>query len=101
MIKAGEIWLESDVPFLSLPVVKQAEEEIINFLSDSLFDQIVIFVDISAIKLVNSAHQSAFDKASVNLKIIAHDKGIDSKEFQEARDAAKIALSKFTQFGSH
>lgn len=57
-------------------------------------------VDLEAITLVNAEHKRDYDKASVVLKIIAIDKGIDSDEFKKARDNAKIALSKYVRFGA-
>lgn len=95
-VKAGEIYLEGVVPALNLPVLKQAEEGVVQVISDALFNQLILFIDITAIKLVNSAHQSAYDRASIELAVIAQDKGIESDEFKKARDVAKAALSQFT-----
>jgi len=69
----------------------------VNTISNYIFSGITQVVDIGAIQLLNDAHQNAYVKSSVTLKVIAHDKGIDSKEFNDARDQALIALSAFTR----
>ncbi len=100
IIKAGEVALAVHVPFLALPVIKQLDEYLIENLTDWVFKQVVLFIDISAIQLVNEVHQHEYEKLSIGLKIIAHDKGVDSNEFKDARERAKLALSKFTRFGA-
>lgn len=96
MIKAGEVWIEGNVPILAFPGIKQISEELVEQLADWTFEQIRMFIDIAAIKLVSSAHQSAYDQASLELRIIAINKGIDSQEFKNARDKALEDLSRFT-----
>lgn len=49
---------------------------------------------------MNVAHQFEYNEQSIRLKVAAHDYGVDSPQFREARDAAKLALSHFTRFGS-
>lgn len=97
-VLAGELAIEGAVPFFALPVIKNIEEGVVNALSDWFFNQFILLIDVTAIRLVNAAHQAAYDSASLQLKVIAYDNGIDSDEFKKARDAAKLALSKFTQF---
>lgn len=97
-IRAGQISLEGELPFFALPGIKQIEEGVIRELSDWVFYQFVLSVDLAAIKLVNHEHQSAYDSASEHLSIVAIEKGIDSDEFKKAREDAKIALSRFTHF---
>ena len=98
MIRAGETYIEGYVPFLALPVIKQLDEAAIGAITDALFNQLVLFVDVTAIQLINSAHQSAYDQASEQLVIIAQEKGLDSDDFKKAQATALVALSRFTQF---
>ena len=100
-ILAGELALEDAVPFFALPGIRTIEEGLINIFTDWLYNQFVLLVDVTAIRLVNAEHQAEYDKASLELKIIAIDKGIDSDEFKKAREAAKLALSKFTNIGGY
>lgn len=96
---AGELTLEGAVPFFNIPVLKDLERGIIEELSDWLYSQLCLLVDVNAIRLVNAAHQTAYLSASLRLKVLAMDHGLDSKEFKYARDAARLALSEFTRFG--
>lgn len=99
-IKAGELALESAVPFFALPVINIVERGVIDQLSGWVFEQVVLLIDVTVIKLANIEHQEAYDKASLELKVIAVDKGINSDEFKIARDAARLALSKFTNIAA-
>ena len=96
MIMAGEIWLESSLPALALPVIKQIDEAFIMAFADALFQQIVMLIDITAIKLINGELQTAWDTASFKLRVIAQEHGIKSPEYIAARENAKIEFSKFT-----
>ncbi len=99
-IAAGELALETAVPLLDVPILKQLDEEAIKLLTDWLFNRWVLVVDIASIHLVDAVKQSAYDSASLNLKVIAHDKGISSDEYSKARDAVLADQSRFTRFGS-
>lgn len=99
-IRAGELALEGAVPFFALPLVSEAEEGLINILADWLYNQFILLVDITSIKLLNAEHQAAYDKASLQLKIIAIDKGVNSDDFKKAREVAKLAFSKFTNIAA-
>lgn len=96
-LRAGETYLETTVTFLALPIIKQVDEEIILLISEWAFNQLILFVDVTAIQLVNAAHQSVYDSASLHLKVIAIDKGINSEEFKAERIKALAALSDFTR----
>jgi len=99
-ILAGELAIEGAVPFLALPVISTLERTIIHELSDWLFNQFVLLVDVAAIHLVNAEHQRAFDSASVKMKVIALDQGLNSPEYRKARTDATATLSKFVHFGA-
>jgi hypothetical protein len=98
-ILAGETWLEAEVPALNLPGLKQLDEEAIKALSNWLFSQVVLVIDIETIQLVNSEHQSAYDKASEALAVIAEENGVKSDEYKKAQSAALAELSRFTRIG--
>ena len=99
MIKAGETWLETEVPFLAFPVVKELDEIAIQAITDWTFSQIVLIVDIAAIRLVNTAHQAAYDAASEKLVVVAQEKGIGSDEYKAAQSQALSDLARFTHIG--
>jgi hypothetical protein len=98
MITAGENYIEGEIPFLDLPVIKQLDEATITLITDAIFNQIILLIDVSAIQLINAEHQSAYDAASEQLVIIAQEKGITSSEFLQAQAAALVAMSQFTRF---
>ena len=97
MIQAGEVWIEGAVPFLALPVIKQLDEATIGAITDALFNQIVLVIDVTAINLVDAAHQSAFDSASERLAIVAQENGITSDQYIAARDKEVVAMVAFTR----
>lgn len=99
LVKTGELAIESYVPAFKLPVLEQVEEGTINVIADVVFANICLLVDLAAIKLVNSAHQRAYDNASLQLKIVLVEKGVTSDDYIKARDAAATAFSNFVRFG--
>lgn len=97
VFRLGEGYLEGVAPFFALPIVRTLEEGVINEISDYIFSNLALIIDVTAIRLINAAHQSAYDTASVELAIVAQESGIESDAFKQARDAAKVALSNFTR----
>jgi len=63
-----------------------------------VYDAVKMAIDLQVIKFTNEKHQAAYDRASIALKLIARDKGINSPEFQEARDVHKKELAVFVKF---
>lgn len=100
MITAGENWLEVEVPFLELPVIKQLDEAVINEITDALFNYVILVIDVTAIKLVNTIHQSAYDTASLKLRVIAQNEGINSDAYKQAREAELAAQSTWTNIAA-
>lgn len=94
MIIAGETWLNVEVPILNVPIIHQAEEIAEDDISDDIFNAIILFVDITYLKLKNSSAQSAYESASENLFVIYTESGVNSSEYKTARDAARIDLGK-------
>lgn len=99
LITVGKTALKTELPFLGLPVISTVFNGIVGLISDWIFNQMALGMDLTAIKLVNSEHQSAYDSASIQLKVVAHDKGVNSPEYAAAKQKAMEALSKFTEFG--
>lgn len=99
MIKAGEIWIEGAVPFLALPVVKQLDEAAINALTDALFHQMTLFVDVTAIRMVDARRQVAWESASEKLSILAKEQGEASDAYKKALAAEADDFAKFVHTG--
>ena len=87
-------------PYLNVPPLRQIINGLTKLIANTFFTYLRLVVDLSAIKLVNAEHQTAFDSASVRLRIISYNKGINSPEFLKAKEEAKIALAKFVRFGA-
>lgn len=98
MISAGEIWIETEVPLLDFPVVKEADEALIKQVTDRLFTWIVTTIDVDTIALMNPARQSMYASASEALKLIATEQGATSAAFKQAEASAITAQIKFTSF---
>jgi hypothetical protein len=71
---------------------------ILDALVNLLFAQAKTFIDVNSIKLLNSAHQSAYEQASLNLLFVQNQKGINSDEYKKARADALTSLSKFVRY---
>lgn len=99
-IAFGEKYLETQVPFFSLPVIKQMEEETIKLVTDAIWNSIVMFLDLSAISFVNAAHQAEYERASLKLRIILKEKGMNSPEFQKAKEEDAKAFADFVRYGA-
>lgn len=97
-VTAAEAALFADVPWLGVWPLGPILRYLIEHYSDRLYASIEIHLDTAAIKFVNQEHQRAYDAASERLGVIAHDDGVESPEFQKARDDAKAALSQFVHF---
>ncbi len=100
LVKVGTVELFVAVPFLAIWPLNMIVSSFINMLGNAFFKQFKMVIDLQAIAFVNEQHRKEFDKATVVLKVIAHDKGADSDEFRKAKDEAAQSLSKFVHFGS-
>lgn len=97
MLTAGESWIEVELPFLALPIVKQIDEAALKAVTDGIFNALVELIDVAAIKWKIAANESAYTVASLQLLIIAQESGINSDAYKKARDVAKAALAQFTR----
>lgn len=87
MIKAGEVWIagaEATLPILDLPVIQGLEDDVLGIITDAIFSKLVLFIDITTIKLVNAELQSKWSTASESLAIIAQEQGATSDAYKKA-----------------
>lgn len=73
---------------------------IITFFTNTLWEFFSKEFDVTAIVFLNAEHKSAFDKAISTLRVVASDKGINSPEYQDARDNARETFQKFIQYNA-
>jgi hypothetical protein len=102
LIKMGEVALagvEASIPVLDLPVFQDLEDDAINAITDALFNQIVLFIDVTAIKLVNAELQTKWATASEALALIAQEQGANSSAYQTALQAAASDFAAFVHTG--
>lgn len=102
MVKAGEIWIagaEAGIPVLDFPIVQGIEDHIIEALTDYCFQQLVLFVDVTYIKLKNESMQSSWAGAAESLSIIAQEKGLGSDEWKKALATAASDFSQWVHTG--
>jgi hypothetical protein len=97
-VKAGENALFAAAPWLAIWPIGPVLTFALGYFSGQLFDGIRTAVDMEAIVLLNDAHKTQFADASLKLKVIAEESGVDSPEFKEARNAAAQSLSQFVRF---
>lgn len=86
------------IPMLGAWPLRSIVTWIIGQFSNQMFKAAKLTLDLQAIGFINAAHKRAFDSAMVTLKIIAHDKGVESDDFKKAKENAKAALSEFTRY---
>lgn len=98
LVKAAIEKLFIAVPFLAIWPIGPIVTVFLTLFGDRIYAAAHETFDLGAIVFKNDLHKITFQKSDATLKIIAHDKGIDSKEFEDARDNALEAMSKFTHF---
>lgn len=97
MITLGENWIEAEIPILDLPVIKQVDEAVLEKITDAIYSQICLLIDIGAIQLKDAAMQSAYDASSEKLVVIGEEQGVTSDAYKQAQVDAIAALRSFAQ----
>lgn len=77
------------------PFVGTIVSLVITKVADLLYEGFDEWIDFKQIAFKDKELQKKYDTAATKLKIIAHEKGIDSPEFKEQRNADKSALADF------
>lgn len=72
---------------------------VLTFFTNRVYEFLRLQFDLGTIVFTNAEHKRAFDSASVTLKIVAQDRGINSPEFMNAKENARLALARFVHFG--
>lgn len=98
LVTAGLLALDTQVPVLAIWPLKNIIDGTVNAFSGYIFGQVRLIIDVTAIQLLNESHKEAYAAASEKLHIIAHDQGVDSDAFRQARASAKVTLSQFVNF---
>lgn len=100
LVKAAIARLFAAVPFLAWGPVGIAVSWALTLFADKIYEAVKLAVELEVIVLRNEAHRRAFDRASVELRLLARTKGIESPEFKVAREEHKKALAQFVRFAA-
>ena len=95
LINAALVELHAAVPWTTIPPLSWIIDYIVRLFADKLYFGAKLFIDISTIPIINEELKREFGHSEVKLKIIAHNSGIDSEEFKNARKKNVVLLSKF------
>lgn len=79
-------------------VLGTIEKSVLNDISDALFMQLCLVIDIEAVQMVSAQAASAYADSSLRLKVVVQESGVQSVAYQSALAAERQALSAFTQF---
>lgn len=85
-------------PVLAIPVLGYVVKTMILKFADALYNRLEGIVVLGSVLFVDAVHRKAFETASIGLKQIALEKGLNSPEYKEAHEREKQALKKFGQF---
>lgn len=92
LIEAGLAKLYLALPFLNIWPINSFINYIVKTYSDALYELMDETVDVGEIILRNENVKEVYGTEAVKLKIIAKNKGIDSKEFKDARIKSREKL---------
>ena len=98
LVKAGEVYidgLQASIPVLDWPIVQGIEKDAIGVITDAIFRQLALTVDLGAIQLVNAEAQSVYDASSEQLVVVATEQGVNSDAYRKALQAELQALAAF------
>lgn len=99
VIKAATAALLRAIPFLAGWPWSMIAGVVVELVGGFVYDQLKDVYNFESTAIVNEAHRREYDSASIKLKLIARDKGIQSDEFKQAREKYADALAKFVKFG--
>jgi hypothetical protein len=86
-------------PWLNIWPLRQITTGLAQLVTDDLFNEFRKWVDVTALPIINLELRKKFDQAAVTLAVIAHEKGIESPEFLNARETAHEAFARFVRYG--
>lgn len=95
MITAEITALHLIFPFLNIWPVSFIFDAAYRFLTNRLYSALNLFFSLELIAFKNAQHLQAYSNASVELKVIAEEKGVNSDEFKAAQAQALTTLSAF------
>jgi hypothetical protein len=102
LVVTGEValdGLQAGLPVLDLGIFQGLEDDAIQAITDAIFNQLVLFIDVTAIKLVNAELQNKWAVASESLALIAQEQGVDSDAYKNALSTAATDFASWIHTG--
>lgn len=100
LVRAGLQRLFTAVPLLGWGPLGTVITWAVFHFSDQLYETWDTAVDLKAIALKKEEHRKAFDRASIELWMIAKTEGVDSPDYKRVREQHKIDLSRLVHYGT-
>ncbi len=98
LVEAGLAALFSAMPGLAVWPLGPIIRWVVRNFAEKLYQALKLAIDLHAIAFLNADHRKSFDSESLRLKVITIEKGVNSPEYLEAKEKAKLALSKFVRY---
>lgn len=100
LVKAAIKKIFVAAPFLAWGPLGIVAKYVIGKIADKLYEALKEAIDMQRIAFRNKDLRKGYERASVTLRIIAQDRGIDSDEFKKAREEHKKNLAAFVRFST-
>lgn len=98
LVKLATARLIAALPFLGFGPLGWITGAVVAMVGSAVYDSMAEAFNLTHISFKNEAAQRAYDTASVKLKLIARDFGIESEEFKTLRAENVKALSALIKF---
>lgn len=98
LIKAALADLFASVPLLGWGPIGYVITALVIRFSDKLYAGVKLFIEVKEIVFKNESLKNEYGRRSVELKIVAHDYGILSPEFEKAHEKNRNAMADFVRF---
>lgn len=98
LVSAALIAIKTAIPFLNIFPLNILVDWIGQMLAGKLFSGIALQLNLAEISFHNSEQLKAYSNASIELKTIAQQKGVNSPDYAVALENAKSALASFVKF---
>ena len=99
LVKMATARLIAALPFLGWGPIGWITGAVVAMVGSAVYDAMAEAFTLQMIGFKNEANQKAYDTASVKLKLIARDFGVESEEFKKARLENVKTLSALIRFG--
>lgn len=86
------------IPFLGWGPMGLITQWVVGIVAEAIWNALDLAIDMTLIPIKNQGLKREYEAASLRLKIVAENQGIDSPEFEEARNEEHARLANFVRF---